>query len=179
MPFELWEVKRFDGGLVSFEQCKSSSTESIETLSRGDNSSVILKVSSEIKFLSEEDHASNLSDLIKPIWITLREKLEIYSDTSFFVTKGCISWKKDNTAVCFIHFRKKELRIDVLRGNIKEDQTKSKGFFAFDDPKDLAKEGSWKWKSGQTGLNYKIRLKNKDDLDYVMFLLEQKYNSLG
>jgi predicted transport protein len=179
VPFELWEVKKFDGGLVSFEQCKSTSTESIEILSRGDNSSVISKVSSEIKFLSEEDHTGNLSDPIKPIWTTLRDKLEVHADTSFFVTKGYISWKRDNTAICFIHFRKKELRIDVLRGNIKEDQSKSKRFFTLDDPKEMAKEGSWKWKSGQTGHDYKIRLKNKDDIDYVMFLLEQKYNSMG
>jgi predicted transport protein len=179
VPFELWEVKRFDGGLVSFEQCKSTSTASIDILSRGDNSSLISKVSSEITFLSEEDHTGNLSDLIKPIWTTLREKLEVYADTSFFVTKGYISWKRDNTAICFIHFRKNELRIDVLRGNIKKDQSKSKGFFTLDDPKEMTEEGGWKWKSGQTGHDYKIRLKNKDDIDYVMFLLEQKYNSMG
>ena len=179
VPFELWEIKRFDGGLVSFEQCKSSSTESIEKLSKGDDRSVISKVSSEIKVLSEGDHTGNLSDQIKPIWTTLREKLESYADTSFFITKGYISWKRDNTAVCFIHFRKKELRIDVLRGNIREDQSKSKGFFTLDDPKEMAEEGGWKWKSGQSGHDYKIRLKNQDASDYVMFLLEQKYNSLG
>ena len=179
VPFELWEIKRFDGGLVSFEQCKSSSTESIEKLSKGDDRSVISKVSSEIKVLSEGDHTGNLSDQLKPIWTTLREKLESYADTSFFITKGYISWKRDNTAVCFIHFRKKELRIDVLRGNIREDQSKSKGFFTLDDPKEMAEEGGWKWKSGQSGHDYKIRLKNQDTSDYVMFLLEQKYNSLG
>jgi hypothetical protein len=179
VPFELWEIKRFDGGLVSFEQCKSSSTESIEKLSKGDDRSVISKVSSEIKVLSEGDHTGNLSDQLKPIWTTLREKLESYADTSFFITKGYISWKRDNTAVCFIHFRKKELRIDVLRGNIREDQSKSKGFFTLDDPKEMAEEGGWKWKSGQSGHDYKIRLKNQDASDYVMFLLEQKYNSLG
>jgi len=111
VPFELWEIKRFDGGLVYFEQCKSSSTESIEKLSKGDKSSVISKVSSEIKFLSEEDHTGNLNDSIKPIWTTLREKLEGYADTSFFITKGYISWKRDNTAICFIYFRKKYLSL--------------------------------------------------------------------
>jgi predicted transport protein len=179
VPFELWEIKRFDGELISFEQCKSSSTESIRKLSKGDDSSVISKVSSEIKFLSEEDHKNSLSDPIKSIWTTLRDRLEGYDDTSFFVTKGYVSWKRDNTAVCFIHFRKKELRIDVLRGNVKVDESKTKGFFTLDDPKEMTEEGGWKWKSGATGHDYKIHLKNKDDLDYVMFLLEQKYNSLS
>ena len=165
VPFELWEIKRFDGGLVSFEQCKSSSTESIEKLSKGGDSSVISKVSSEIKFLSEEDHTNNLNDPIKPIWTRLREKLESYADTSFFITKGYISWKRDNTAVCFIYFRKKELFIEILKGTIKVDKSKTKGFFTLDDPKKMTEEGRWTYKSGETGLNYKIRLKNKDDLD--------------
>jgi hypothetical protein len=67
----------------------------------------------------------------------------------------------------------------VLRINIREDQSKSKGFFTLDDPKKMTEEGSWTWKSGGAGHNYKIRLKNNDDLDFVLFLLEQKYNSLG
>ena len=179
IPFELWEIKGWDGDLVSFEQCKSSSTESIEKLSKGDDSSVISKVSSEIKFSSEDDHTNKLSDPIKPIWTKLRERLEGYGGTSFLVKKGYISWKRDNTAVCFIHFRKKELRIDVMRGNIKVDGSKTKGFFNLDDPKKMTEEGGWKWKSGETAHIYKICLKNEDGLDYLMFLLEQKYNSLG
>jgi predicted transport protein len=180
VPFELWEVKRFNGNLVSFERHVSSSNESIEKLSKNVDRSVISKVSSEIKIRSEEDHVQNLTDSIKPIWETLRERLCGFADTSFSVQKGYISWKRDNTAICFIHFPKKELRIDVLRGNIKEDQTKSKGFFTFkDDPKNITEERSWKWKSGQTGHDYKIRLRHQDDIDYMMFLLEQKYNSLG
>ena len=178
IPFELWEIKNFESGLISFEQCISSSTESIEKLSKGDKNSVISKVSSEIKFKSEADHISNLNESTKLIWTMLREKLESYADISFFITKSYISWKKNNTAVGFINFRNKELRIDVLRGNIRLDQTKSKGFFTLDDPKKITIEGSWTWKSGQTGHDYKIHLKNKNEIDYVMFLLEQKYNSL-
>ena len=178
VPFELWEIKKFDGDIVAFEQYKSSSSESIEKLSKGNKSSVISEVSSEVKVLSEEDHVGNLSDSIKPIWEKLREKISDYSDTSFFVTKGYISWKRDNTAVCFIHFRKKELRIDVLRGNTKEDGEYSKGFFNIDDPKGMTGNRSWNWKSGAQGHVYTITLKDVNDLDYVMFLLEQKYNSM-
>ncbi len=90
--------------------------------------------------MSEEDHTGNLSDPIKSIWETLREKIEGYADTSFSVRKGYISWKKDNTAVCFIHFRKKELRIDILRGTIKEDGVESRGFFNLDDPKEMTND---------------------------------------
>jgi hypothetical protein len=178
VPFELWEIKKFDSNLVAFEQIKSSSNESIEQLSTGDTGSVISKVSSEVKVLSEEDHVNSLDDSMKPLWAALRKKLQDYSDTSFFLTKGYISWKKDNTAVCFIHFRKKLLRIEVLRGGKKETGDKSKGFFTADDPKQLMKEDIWKRKSGHTGHGYITNLKEREGLDYVMFLLEQKYNSL-
>jgi len=59
------------------------------------------------------------------------------------------------------------------------DESKTMGFFTFDDPKKMTEDGNWKYKSGETGHNYKIRMNNKDNLDYVMFILEQKYNSLG
>jgi len=178
VPFELWEIKKFDGELVAFEQCKSSSDESIEKLSKGNTSSVISKVSSEVKVFSEEDHVGNLSEAINLIWKKLRERISDYSDTSFLVNKGYISWKRDNTAVCYIHFRKKELRIHVLRGNSKKNGEHSKGFFNIDDPKGMTGSRSWKWKSGDQGHEYTISLKHLSDLDYVMFLLEQKYNSM-
>jgi len=176
VPFELWEIKKFDDDLVAFEQWRSSSTESIEKLSSGNKSSVITKVSSEVKVLSEKDHVSNLSDELNPVWVKLREKLVDYADTSFFVTKGYISWKRENTAVCFIHFRKKRLQIEILRGNIKDNGERSKGFFTVDDPKGMTGDRSWNWKSGAQGHVYIIGLKDLSDLDYVMFLLEQKYN---
>lgn len=178
VPFELWEIKKFDGNIVAFEQYTSSSNESIEKLSKGNNSSVISKVSSEVKVFSEEDHVSNLSEAIKLIWEKLRDRISDYSDTSFLVNKGYISWKRDNTAVCYIHFRKKELRIHVLRGNTKENGEHSKGFFDVDDPKGMTGSRSWKWKSGQQGHEYTISLKDLSDVDYVMFLLEQKYSSM-
>tara|TARA_R110000787_G_scaffold254060_1_gene359393 strand:+ start:485 stop:1441 length:957 start_codon:yes stop_codon:yes gene_type:complete len=178
VPFELWEIRKFEGDIVAFEQYTSSSNESIEKLSKGNNSSVISKVSSEVKVMSEEDHVGNLDDSVKLVWEKLREKLSDYSDTSFFTTKGYISWKRDNTAVCFIHFRKKRLQIEVLRGNIKEDGEYSRGFFNVDDPKGVTKNRSWNWKSGAQGHLYVIGLKDLSELDYVMFLLEQKYTSM-
>ena len=178
VPFELWEIRKFEGDILAFEQHTSSSSESIEKLSKGNKSSVISKVSSEVKVLSEEDHAGNLDESMKLVWSKLRGKLCDYSGTSFFMTKGYISWKRDNTAVCFIHFRKKRLQIEVLRGNIKENGEQSKGFFTLDDPKEITKNRSWNWKSGAQGHIYVMGLKDQSDLDYVMFLLKQKYNSM-
>ena len=178
VPFELWEIKQFEKGLVSFEQYIASSSESINKISKDNNNSVISRVSSEIKSMSEEDHINILNDSIKPIWKILREKLSSYPDTSFFSSKSYISWRKNSSTVCFIHFRNKEFRIDISRGIMSVDKKKSKRFFTLDDPKNIALEGNWTWKSGETGHSYKISFKNENDLDYLIYLLEQKYNSI-
>jgi len=178
VPFELWEIRRFSGGLIALEQHVSSSSESIEKLSGSDERSVISRVSSEVKVTSEADHVAKLNDSLKGVWDELKAKLEEFSDTSFLVTKGYVSWKRGGTAVCFIHFRKREFRIDVLRGNKKETGSKSKGYFTLDDPKGLSGERSWTWQSGTTGHAYTIELKDSSGIDYVMYLLEQKYRAV-
>lgn len=178
VPFELWEIRQFEEGIVAFEQCKPTSSESIETVSKPASSLVIKAVSAEVKVLAEKDHVAQLDDSLKAVWVALRERITDYPDSSFFVSKGYISWKRDNTAVCFIHFQKKVLRIDVLRGNKRASGETSKGYFTLDDPKALAKDRSWTWKTGQTGHAYSISVSKEKDLDYVMFLLEQKYKTL-
>ena len=176
VPFELWEIKQFEKDLIAFEQYIASSSESIQKVSKEGKSSVISKVSSEIQSMSEEDHINILDDSLKPIWKLLKERLSSYPDTSFFASKSYVSWRKNSSTVCFIHFRNKEFRIDISRGTINIDKKKSKGFFNLDDPKKIALEGNWTWKSGETGHSYKISFKKENDLDYVMYLLEQKYN---
>ena len=43
----------------------------------------------------------------------------------------------------------------------------------------MAVEKSWKRPTGDMRHEYYVKLKKLEDLDYVMFLLEQKYNSLA
>lgn len=178
VPFELWEIRKFDEGIVVLEQCLPTSTESIDKITKANKTSVISTVSAEVKVPTEKDHVSAADEITRELWIALRENLAEHPDTSFFVTKQYVSWKRDSTAVCFVHFRKKELRVDILRGNKKTTGEKSKGFFTLDDPKNLAQERNWTWKTGQTGHSYNIHMKSMDQLDYVLFLVNQKYKSL-
>ena len=65
------------------------------------------------------------------------------------------------------------------RGNTKTDGTKSKNFFNIDDPKQISNPSQWTWKDGTKGNIYKIRFDNKLDINYLMFLVKQKYDSLN
>ena len=53
-----------------------------------------------------------------------------------------------------------------------------KVFFFIDDPKNIVKENSWQWKSGAEGHSYVLRIDDPKKLNYAMFLLDQKYNSM-
>ena len=68
--------------------------------------------------------------------------------------------------------------MDMNRGNIRVDGSKSKNFFTLDDPKKISKEQFWNWQSGVKGLVYNIQINKNTDLDYIMFLVKQKYNKL-
>ena len=45
--------------------------------------------------------------------------------------------------------------------------------------KEISREGSWEWKSGTKGTIYKIPMTKNSDIDYLMFLIKQKYNNLS
>ena len=78
----------------------------------------------------------------------------------------------------YFWFRKTTIRVEILRGNLNPDGSKSKGYFDIDDPKGITEEGSWEWKSGVKGNVYRIRFDKNTDLDYLMFLINQKIKSI-
>lgn len=181
VPFQLWEIRKFESDLLVLEQRKPTSNEKLpKPKGKGkESNNEIAKVSSEVKSFSIQGHVSNLDDSMKAKWEELKLKLEEFSDTSFSAKRDYVSWSRDTSIVCFLRFRKKEFYISVHRGKINEKGEKSKGFFTLDDPKKMAKDRSWTWKSGNTGHAYDIWLDDQENFNYIMFLLEQKYNSIG
>jgi hypothetical protein len=53
LPFELWEIKRFSNDTIVFNKHKSSSNESIESLTNSKNKNVISSVSREVKVFDD------------------------------------------------------------------------------------------------------------------------------
>ena len=178
VPFELWEIKRFANDLVVFEQHQSSSNESINHLSNESGNSVIQQVSKEVKQVTEEELLSSVPQDLRNLWTQLREKLSAYPDTNFYTTKGYVGWKKDSTGISFNRIQKNQITAEILRGSKTSSGESSKGFFTLDDPKNLAQDRTWHWKSGKTGHSYVVKICDASDLDYALYLLNQKYESL-
>lgn len=179
LPFELWEIKRYANNSLVLSQHHSISKESIETLSNPKSESIISSVNKEITpGKTIEFHLSKTSIELAEKWKELAVKISELEDIEIVPKNPYISVMKNGKTLVYFLFRKNSIRVELLRGNLSPDGSKSKGYFNIDDPKKITREGQWEWKSGTKGTLYIIDLEKDTDLEYLMFLLKQKYNQL-
>lgn len=175
VPFELWEIKKYSDDLIGFEQQKPTSKESIQKFEK--TGSVISNVSSEVVVIDEKFHLEKCTPECINLWDGIKEYFSNLGDFEFVTQKGYIGIKKDSGVIAYVKFRRTHLQIDIIRGVSYTDGTKSKKFFNVDDPKKLCVEKEITWKSGAQQKTYSIPLNNKSQLEYVLWLLKQKYES--
>jgi hypothetical protein len=178
LPFELWEIKRFNNDTIALNKHNSTSKESIDTLSNVQSTGLIESVSKEVQVVDEEYHTKKLDEESLEKWNDFKRRIEELENVKLEIKKPYISLMGESKNVCFCNFRKNYINIEILRGNVNPDGTKSKNYFTLDDPKGISEEGSWEWKSGVKGNSYKIKLNANTDLDYLMFLINQKVKSI-
>ncbi len=179
VPFELWEIRKFEGGLVALEQQVSNSTESIENISGTNPNSVIRKVATEVKVSSEAQLTSGLSADLSEVWEAFKSQLLDLPNRSIHTTQNYVSIKYEGTALIYVRFRKKEISCEMVRGNVYPDGKSRKKFFEIDDPKEVTGVRDWTWKSGVKGSVYNFSIKSLDELDYRMYLVKQKYEYMS
>jgi len=178
LPFELYEIKRFKSDVIILNKHQITSKESINSISNKTSNDIISSVNKEVKVYDEELHISKMSELFNERWVELKERLLDLEDVELSSKKYYISLRTKNKAIAYMNFRKNNIAIEIPRGNLNTDGSKSKNFFTIEDPKRISKERSWQWKSGAQGNVYVIDFNPKADLDYTMFLIKQKYNAI-
>jgi len=163
VPFELWEIKKYENNLIGFIQHKTTSAESISTVSTNVND-VVKSVSKQIKLYKEEDHTnqSKVLDSTKELYFELKERImNLGSDIEVVPRKMYVGYKRKSNFID-ISFGKKHLWcwINMKKGEL-------------DDPKKLCRDVT---KIGHYGNgDYDITIDSKTDLGYVMFLVNQAY----
>ena len=177
LPFELWEIKRYSNNTIVLNQHKSNSKEEIQSLS-GAGQDIISEVKKEVKSYTYEEHYQKTNEAVLESFTQLKEIMEELGDVEFVPKKPYISLLYQGTAIAYFNFQKQRIRVDVMRGNENVDGSFSKKFFQMDDPKGISKSGNWVWKTGVKGHYYSITLDGNSDVDYLMFLLKQKYTLL-
>ena len=168
VPFELWEVKRFEDGNMSFNQYKPSSTVSITTIS-SDKKTVVNEVSKVVKRYDEEyilNKSKERTTEFKEFYYNLRNRVLEFGDVEVKVNGKFISLHRDNKPfVDFIIYRNRiGININLKKGELKDDLGKS------EDQSDKQH-----WGSG----DYIIWIDHNDDLEYVISLIKQSYQKQG
>ena len=77
LPVELWEIKRFENGLISLNQLYASSQASNKSTRSTDKQSLVSKVLKDIQTFTEENHTSKSSSETVEIWETFKSKCQI------------------------------------------------------------------------------------------------------
>lgn len=165
VPFELWEIKRYENNLLGLVQHKTTSEESISTLS--DNSSnVVNQVSKQIKVYSEEYHL-NLSKS-RPEWV----KELYFSFKEMIMNLGDVEMKPNGN---YLSFRKKSPFVDIVFYNNGLYTIINMKEGSLNDPNKLMKTfgGKGHWGNG----DYYTTIDTNTDLDYMMFLIKQSYQN--
>tara|TARA_Y100001980_G_C14480800_1_gene259338 strand:+ start:59 stop:991 length:933 start_codon:yes stop_codon:yes gene_type:complete len=171
IPFELYQVKRFKGGVISINQISSKSKESIKSVKaiNIDNNKVLDQVS----VYDEDSQLKGSSQRIRELYFQLKERMSSWQDVKFKTTKNYVSVGRGNKTKIYINIQKERLKLHLLRridfkGNVKS----AKVMFTIDDPKKI----HTLYKSSHKE-QYQILLKDEKDIDYVVSLLKQKYES--
>ena len=160
LPIELWEVKRFENGTVSYEQIKKiGSRESIKTISRKDKS--IENVTKEIKIYDEHEHLEKANEEIRELYKKFREAILNLGDIEIKPKKLYIAFVASSNVVD-IHIQKKAFKIwlNMQKGEL-------------DDPKNLMRDVSstGHWGNG----DYELQISNDENLEYILSLIKQSY----
>ena len=136
IPFELYQVKRFKGGVISINQISSKSKESIKSVKaiNIDNNKVLDQVS----VYDEDSQLKGSSQRIRELYFQLKERMSSWQDVKFKTTKNYVSVGRGNKTKIYINIQKERLKLHLLRridfkGNVKS----AKVMFTIDDPKKI------------------------------------------
>lgn len=172
VPFELWEISRFSNNTIGLDQISSTSKESIKGLGK-EKGTVIKKVSDEIEVFDEDSHLDNVSEKVKNIYFELKERISIWEGIGFQFKKSYVSILNKNKVKIYLMIQKNQIRIHILRRiDFKGDVKSQKVIFDLKDPNSL-----FELKKGSHKEHYEFSLKNEKDLDYLVILLKQKFDS--
>lgn len=163
VPFELWEINRYENNLISLVQHKTNSNESISTFSE-DKSGLVNEVSKQIKVYTEEYHFGRnkkRDERVIELYKKLKERILNLGEVEMVPRKEYIGFKRKKP-FCDVIFYTDRLRIQI---NLKKGE--------LDDPKkittDVSKQGHW------GNGDYSVVVDFKTDLNYIMFLINQSY----
>ena len=160
LGIELWEIKRFENNLISFNNIKkTTSAPSIKPLAKKDKA--IQSVASEIKAYTEEEHLEKGNESIRELYFEIKSaSVQLDDDIEVSPRKLRMAFTKNGKKFCDIAIYNKQLKLWI---NLKKGK--------LNDPKKLGRDVSnvGHWGSG----DYEISITNNAEKEYTMSLVKQ------
>lgn len=168
VPFELWEVKRFEDGNISFNKYNPSSTQSISTVT-SNKKNIVNEVSKVVKKYDEEyilNKSKERTPEFKEYYYEFRNRVLEFGDVDVKVNGKYISLHRDNKPFADFIIYKNRIGVNI---NLKKGE--------LNDPLDKCEDQSDKqhWGNG----DYIIWIREGEDIEYVLSLIKQSYKKLG
>ncbi len=172
VPFELWEIKKYTNNMISLNQHQPSSKESIQEL-EGTKDSVIKDVGKEVKVVSEDELFVGKKEGLHDLYLEMKEKILDWDDLKLTNNDRYVRVIRGKKIKFYIHVQKDNLRINFLSridfmGNVKSKKNK----FILDDPKKIFSLNKNRYKE-----LYTIKINDNKNLDYMILMLKQKFDS--
>ena len=163
LPIELYEIKKYDGDIVSFTPIKGkANVESINTISAKNEE--MKKVSNEIKVYTVEEHYKNSTEEIVELYKMFVERIEnMIPDITVEALKKYIALKNNKKNLVDFTLQKNALKIWI--------NTK-KG--SLNDFKNIMKDVSNVGCYGNG--DYELSIKNDEDLEYILSMIKEANN---
>jgi predicted transport protein len=161
LGIQLWEVHKYNNGLLVFNEVKSPSTkEPITAIAK--NNAVAKKVTEEIKVYTEEDHLAAVDDKVKEVYAELKSHiLTLGKDIEIRPKKMYVAFRRKQAFVSIIFLRSKlKAYLNIQVNQINDPLKKAR------DVKNIGH-----YSSGNTELT----IQDRNEIPYVLSIIKQAY----
>lgn len=178
IPFELWEIKKYNNKTISLEQKKPQSRQKIETYHDLDEEQ--LEIVNGLIVIDESYHLRNIPISIVQLWEVLRERFLELGDTDLNFKRSYISIRKNGRrtrAICYVYFYTDKLLIMISEGYIKQDGIRSGNFIELVDSENIGERRISNNRDGSSNYEYHIRVSSNRSLELAISIINQRYQA--
>jgi predicted transport protein len=163
LPIELWQINRYSGNIICFNQITARQTvSSIKTI-QNNETNIISQVSSQITVYDEESHLVNKSQFIIELYQKIKEYiLNFGNEITIRPRKYYIGFIIETT-FCDITIQSNSIKIWLNNMRYGE----------LNDPLALCRDVRSIRHNGNG--DYEIRIETEDNLEYIIGLIKQSY----
>lgn len=155
LPIELWKVRLYENGCVSYDKIRNDSAASIKDLLETRN----LKIDLQDLEFGEDDLLCDKSQECNELYYNLKDRLLFeFDDLSLNIFKTLASYKVNDNIICTVEFLSKSLKVMFFTKTL-------------DDPENRTEHVE----RGNPNVNYSMKLSSQDEFDNFIELFTQVY----